>query len=60
MSTNEEHSSTNETVLEQKKSPYYPPQLVEYGNIATVTQGAMASSIPDMIGMSGGMGGMMM
>ncbi len=59
MSTNEENSSTNETVLQQKKSPYYPPQLVEYGNIATVTQGAMSPSVPDMMG-AGGMGGMMM
>lgn len=58
MSTNEENSSAVEIVLEQKKIPYSSPQLVEYGNIATVTQGAMSPSVPDMMG-AGGMGGMM-
>lgn len=58
MSTNEEKSVAAEIVFEQKKSTYSSPHLVEYGNIATVTQGAMSPSVPDMMG-AGGMGGMM-
>lgn len=59
MSTKEEKSSDMETVVpKRKKLPYQPPNLVEYGDIAKLTQGAMSPSVPDMMG-AGGMGGMM-